>query len=341
MTGAGAHPARYGGTIQGWRYQGPPPNECSEVMEFAHGPPRPPIIGYNGAPVTDWICEESPGTSPTDTNPFLLRTEGTACFKALDWPGAARKYRAALLAAFKMPPASVFGGMHSEIHLYSSNYVATLLKLPPTKTRLECACTFAEQCITDAPSWAKSHYRYGQVLEAQGQIARARAAYQAAAARGPGGSRATAQMVQAVVRCGGSVDSAKIQLASEESLMQELLDVKDKRILKQRAAWKLEGRPLGNLPKLDDTRAGTRQDQKLMMLKMSTDVMQQSDNGCYRDTIERAVQCAQLACILGETPTICSMLSQLAIAYTNLRQFKIAAAYARNALAITGVCKDQ
>jgi tetratricopeptide (TPR) repeat protein len=250
-----------------------------------------------------------------------LKDQGTACFKAKDWAGAYGYYSRAVNAAME-------SGHAEDIHVLFSNLCAVLLKGNRSDESLDAALGYAQHCCKAAKNWPKSHYRHGQALEAKhGEGCEpARAAFLEACRRS---DKRDKLMEAALLRCGGDLAAVRIEVGSEEDLLEEMIDLDDRRLsdagVEDLPQMEVEGHP-----------STGRRDQKGMMAGLIDESMQANDAGEYRESIKHAIAAVKLSAVLGEAPAASFAFVQLATAFIGLRDHRKAEAHARSALAIAG-----
>lgn len=250
-----------------------------------------------------------------------LKDAGTACFKAKDFAAAYEHYSKAVNAAMEC-------GHAEDIHVLFSNLCAVLLKGNKSDETVEAALGYAEHCCKAAQNWPKAYYRRGQALEAKhGEgCEAARAPYLEACRRS---ERRDKLMEAALVRCGGKLAAAHIEIGGDEDLLEEMTDLDDKRLL---------GAGLEELPQMQvegDPSTG-RREQKQMMAGLMHESVQAADKGEHQESIKHAVAATKLAAVLGEAAAASFAFAQLATAFVGLHDLRKAEAHARSALAIAG-----
>ena len=284
--------------------------------------------------------------APDDDTPAAkirtLKSRGTACFKAGDWSEAYGLYSEALNLAMET-------GHAEDIHVLFANLSAVLLKGNRSDETLEAALGYADHSCRAARNWPKAYYRRGQALEAKhGKgAAQAKSAYLDACRRsscgGVGPQGGDKQMEDALVRCGGSKAEIRVTLGAGEDLLEEMIDIDDKRLREARGemsgdAAQADGEM--DLPyvktDMDDGSGDSRKEQKQMLAQLIGSAMDAESKGDHEHLIKHALAAVKLSAVLGEAPAASFAYVQLSSGFTRMREFRKAEAYAKNALAIAG-----
>lgn len=280
------------------------------------------------------------GTAAAYASISSLKQQGNAAFKAKDWGAAIEKYTEALRVSYE-------SDCDEHVHTLLSNRVAALLgDQERDEIRLKDAFMDAKRLCEMASNWSKAFYRMGQVLEAQHEFVSRQdppaeaqqempwvEAYKNAWRRSAGPDRA---IEAALKRCGVDPSDVKIEVSEEADLLEDLLDLDDKRL--KRVYGTSDDLPM--MPAAQDSAGNpvpgttTRSQQKAVMGMMITEMGEFEARGDYRKMIENAICGLQMAMMLGEAVPTCYLFTQLSSAHLTLHEYQKAEAYARTAIEV-------
>jgi tetratricopeptide (TPR) repeat protein len=234
-----------------------------------------------------WQLARAMADDETEAAIDVLKQQGNAAFQAKDCAKAVQKYTEALRLGYESE-------CEEQAHILLSNRVAALLGHPEhDEILLENAFRDAESCCGMAPNWSKAHYRMGQALEARHKLMISNAswievdkqqqleqeqeqrpwveAYKSAWRRRTVPQDRTDRAIEAALqRCGVNLGDVKIELPIDENLLEDMLDLDDKRLKKVHGSTD----DLPAMPAATDSDGktlpgtGTRTEQKALMAMM-------------------------------------------------------------------------